>query len=106
MSGFLNILKIPHLYRNLSLSVSFLAGSGLYLYYQKIHHDQKILTPKKHNMMILNNWPFHDEILKYIGVKYSDEISSFNYSVEKIFHFNEFFIIFYLYNRWIATGAS
>jgi len=90
MSGFLNILKIPHLYRNLSLSVSFLAGSGFYLYYQQIHHDKKILTPKKQTMMMLNDWPFHDEILKYIGVKYGDEISSFNYSVEKIYHFNEF----------------
>ena len=94
MSGFLNILKIPHLYRNLSLSASFLAGSGFYLYhhYQSKLNDSSIMniSPKKQTMMMLNDWPFHDEILKYIGVKYGDDISSFNYSVEKIFHFNEF----------------
>ena len=92
MSAFLNILKIPHLYRNFSLSLSFLAGSGFYFYHQSKLNDSSQLTisPKKHNMMILNNWPFHDEILKYIGVKYGDKISSFNYSVEKIYHFNEF----------------
>ena len=95
MSGFLNILKTPHLYRNLSLSLSFVTGSGFYLYHHycrsKLNDSSQLaISPPKQKMMILNNWPFHDEILKYLCVKYGDEISSFNYSVEKIYHFNEF----------------
>jgi len=91
MSSDLNILKIPN-HHYLSLSVSFLAGFYLYHRHQSKLNGSSIMniSPKKHNMTILNNWAFHDEILKYIGVKYGDEISSFNYSVEKIFHFNEF----------------
>ena len=91
MSSDLNIIKIPN-HRYLSLSVSFLAGFYLYHRYQSKLNGSSIMTisPKKQTMMMLNDWPFHDEILKYIGVKYGDEINSFNYSVEKIFHFNEF----------------
>ena len=33
--------------------------------------------------------PFHDEILRYICVNYKDKINEFNYSVDKIYHFNE-----------------
>ena len=44
---------------------------------------------KKQRMIMMNNWPFHDEVLRYICMKYKDEINSFNYSVEKIYHFNE-----------------
>ena len=40
-------------------------------------------------MIMLNNWPFHDEVLKYLCEKYGDDINSFNYSVDKIYHFNE-----------------
>ena len=40
-------------------------------------------------MIILNNWPFHDELLRYLCIKYGDQINSFNYSTEKIYHFNE-----------------
>ena len=61
-----------------------LLGCGYlsYNYYQKEkHYGQK--------MIMLNSWPFHDEVLKYICEKYGDEINSFNYSVEKIYHFNE-----------------
>ena len=44
---------------------------------------------KKQRMIMMNNWPFHDEVLRYICMKYKDEINSFNYSVEKVYHFNE-----------------
>ena len=44
---------------------------------------------KLKKMIIFNDMPFHDEILRYIYVKYSDKINEFNYSSEKIYHFNE-----------------
>ena len=61
-----------------------LLGCGYlsYNYYQK----EKYFSQK---MIMLNSWPFHDEVLKYICEKYGDQINSFNYSVEKIYHFNE-----------------
>ena len=50
--------------------------SGLsYYFYNK--HD------RKQKMIMMNNWPFHDEVLRYVCMKYKDEIDSFNYSVEK-----------------------
>lgn len=67
------------------MGLSLMSGLGLgyYLYNQ-------LFTKKyKQKMTMLNNWPFHDEVLRYICVKYGDDINSFNYSVEKIYHFNE-----------------
>jgi len=58
-------------------------GLGYYLY------NQRFTKKYKQRMTMLNNWPFHDEVLRYICVKYGDDINSFNYSVEKIYHFNE-----------------
>ena len=52
-----------------------------------MNEEIKILPPQK--MIILNNMPFHDEILRYICVSYKDKINEFNYSVDKIYHFNE-----------------
>ena len=103
MSVALNILKIPYLYRNLlSFSLS-VAISVAYLYNRNKPISEPISEPKpisdpkremivdpKQEMIVMNDWPFHEEILKYICEKYGDEINSFNYSVEKIFHFNEF----------------
>ena len=61
-----------------------IVGCG-YLSY-KFYEREKYFKQK---MIMLNNWPFHDEVLKYLGEKYSDEINSFNYSVDKVYHFNE-----------------
>ena len=56
-----------------------------------IYHLYKELAKQDHQeMIIMNDWPFQEEILKYICEKYSDKINSFNYSVEKLFHFNEY----------------
>tara|TARA_B110000495_G_scaffold199484_1_gene212992 strand:- start:40 stop:1479 length:1440 start_codon:yes stop_codon:yes gene_type:complete len=56
-----------------------------------IYHLYNILkASSKQEMIIMNDWPFHDEILKYICHKYGEEINSFNYSIEKMFHFNEY----------------
>jgi len=63
------------------LGLSFMSGLSYYFYMNK--------STKKQKMIIMNNWPFHDEVLRYICMKYKDEIDSFNYSVEKIYHFNE-----------------
>tara|TARA_Y100001936_G_scaffold253443_1_gene318131 strand:+ start:296 stop:1627 length:1332 start_codon:yes stop_codon:yes gene_type:complete len=52
-------------------------------------YNKRFSEKDKQKMVMLNNWPFHDEILRYICMKYKDEINSFNYSVEKIYHFNE-----------------
>ena len=65
------------------LSLMSALGLGYYLY------NQRFTKKYKQRMTMLNNWPFHDEVLRYICVKYGDDINSFNYSVEKIYHFNE-----------------
>ena len=67
----------------LPITISLL-GFGIYHLYNIINQ-----FPKQ-EMIVMNDLPFHEEILKYICEKYGDEINSFNYSVEKIFHFNEF----------------
>jgi hypothetical protein len=67
----------------LSLMSGLGLGLGYYLY------NQRFTKKYKQRMTMLNNWPFHDEVLRYICVKYGDDINSFNYSVEKIYHFNE-----------------
>ena len=67
----------------MSLSIMSVLGLGYYLY------KQRFTEKYKQKMTMLNNWPFHDEVLRYICVKYGDDINSFNYSVEKIYHFNE-----------------
>ena len=77
-------------------AVTGLIGYNIYSYYKNslIMNDAlQILDDRdkkdKKKMIILNNWPFHDEILRYLCVKYGDQIISFNYSTEKIYHFNE-----------------
>ncbi|MAD57193.1 MAG: hypothetical protein CMK44_01290 [Porticoccus sp.] len=69
-------------YTQKATALSLLVGCGYYIY-------KNTLSEKKQKMIMFNNWPFHDEVLRYICMKYGDEIDSFNYSVEKIFHFNE-----------------
>lgn len=71
-------------------------GYNIYSYYKNsliMNDTLQILDDRdnkdKKKMIILNNWPFHDEILRYLCVKYGDQINSFNYSTEKIYHFNE-----------------
>ena len=61
-----------------------LLGCG-YLTYKRYEKERYF----KQKMIMLNGWPFYDEILKYLCEKYNDDINSFNYSVEKIYHFNE-----------------
>lgn len=69
------------------LGFSLVSGISYCIYKDSIN---KLFTKKyKQKMIMLNNWPFHDEVLRYICIKYGDEINSFNYSVEKIYHFNE-----------------
>ena len=80
----MNNLLMNQIKLNGILGLSIL-GCGFLSYNQYIK-EQKF----KQKMMMLNGWPFHEEILKYICAKYGDEINSFNYSVEKIYHFNEF----------------
>ena len=65
------------------MSLSIMSVLGYYLY------NQRFTKKYKQKMIMLNNWPFHDEVLRYICVKYGDDINSFNYSVDKIYHFNE-----------------
>lgn len=65
------------------MGFSLIGGLGYCFYYKRF------IEKDKQKMVLLNNWPFHDEILRYICMKYKDEINSFNYSVEKIYHFNE-----------------
>ena len=40
-------------------------------------------------MVMTSIHEFHDDILKYICEKYEDKINSFHYSLEKVYHFNE-----------------
>ena len=80
----MNNLLMNQIKLNGILGLSIL-GCGFLSYNQYIK-EQKF----KQKMIMLNGWPFHEEILKYICAKYGDEINSFNYSVEKIYHFNEF----------------
>ena len=91
----LNILRNPIIYHRAPFVLSII-GIGLLSYNCKKQYlvdnyfgDRDKIKPKQ-KMMMLNDWPFHDEILKYICTKYRDDINSFNYSVEKIYHFNEF----------------
>ena len=74
---------MEHIKLNSIMGLSVL-GCG-YLSYKFIERETKF----KQKMIMLNSWPFHDEVLKYLCEKYGDEINSFNYSVEKIYHFNE-----------------
>ena len=91
----LNILRNPIIYHRVPFVLSII-GIGLLSCNSKTQYlvdnyfgDRDKIKPKQ-KMMMLNDWPFHDEILKYICTKYRDDINSFNYSVEKIYHFNEF----------------
>ena len=91
----LNILRNPIIYHRVPFVLSII-GIGLLSCNSKAQYlvdnyfgDRDKIKPKQ-KMMMLNDWPFHDEILKYICTKYRDDINSFNYSVEKIYHFNEF----------------
>ena len=73
---------------NSIIGLSSLVGCGLVYNRDKIY-DYFDIHYKNKKMIIYNNWPFHDEVLRYICIKYSDDINSFNYSVEQIYHFNE-----------------
>ena len=66
------------------MSFALLSGLISYNLYKKY-----INTNDEYEMIILNDWDFHDEVLKYLYDNYSDQINSFNYSVEDIYHFNE-----------------
>ena len=69
------------------LGFSLMSGLSYCIYNDSIN---KLFTKNyKQKMIMMNNWPFHDEVLRYICIKYGDDINSFNYSVEKIYHFNE-----------------
>jgi len=61
--------------------LSSLISYNLYRKYKNSQDEYKII--------ILNEQGFHDEVLKYLYDNYSDQINSFNYSVEDIYHFNE-----------------
>ena len=63
------------------LGLSLIGGCSFYY--------NKISSKVQKEMILFNNWPFHDEVLRYICMKYADNINSFNYSVEKVYHFNE-----------------
>ena len=67
-------------------NISFALLSGLISYnlYRKYRNSQD-----EYKIIILNEQGFHDEVLKYLYDNYSDQINSFNYSVEDIYHFNE-----------------
>ena len=54
---------------------------------QLMNQEMKIKPLQK--MIVVNDMPFHDELLRYICMNYKDQINEFNYSVEKIYHFNE-----------------
>ena len=79
----MNNLLMSQIKFNSMIGLSLLGCSYLsYKYYEREKYF-------KQKMIMLNSWPFHDEVLKYLCEKYGDEINSFNYSVEKIYHFNE-----------------
>ena len=73
-------------YRNLSIPI-ILSGIGYstYVYYTR----NKAIRDDKYSLIIPSNMDFFDEVLRYIYVKYPEEIKDFNYSVQKIYHFNE-----------------
>ena len=79
----MNNLLMNQLKLNSMIGIS-LFGCG-YLSYKYYERERYF----KQKMIMLNSWPFHDEVLKYLCEKYGDDIDSFNYSVEKIYHFNE-----------------
>lgn len=79
----MNNLLMNQLKLNGMIGISLL-GCG-YLSYKYYERERYF----KQKMIMLNGWPFHDEVLKYLCEKYGDDINSFNYSVEKIYHFNE-----------------
>ena len=41
------------------------------------------------SLIITNQCQYYDEVLRYIYVMYGENIDNFNYSSEKIYHFNE-----------------
>ena len=49
---------------------------------------ETIIYPKK-TLVIPSNGVFFHEVLRYIYIKYPEKIDKFNYSEEKIYHFNE-----------------
>ena len=81
----MNNMLMNQIKLNSILGLSTLVGCGLFYNRDKIYDT----FFSKQKMIIYNNWAFHDEVLRYICVKYDDQINSFNYSVEKIYHFNE-----------------
>jgi hypothetical protein len=66
-----------------------LMGIPIYCCLECVYLSYKRTIECKQKMIMFNNSPFHDEVLKYICVQYNDQINSFNYSVEQIYHFNE-----------------
>ena len=70
--------------------------------HQENHNDLSVITPPRVNfsdkettihpkktLVIPSNGIFFNEVLRYIYIKYSENIDKFNYSEEKIYHFNE-----------------
>ena len=57
----------------------------------KVKEDNNLIKVEKNNksLVITNKCQFYDEVLRYIYVMYEDHINDFNYSSEKIYHFNE-----------------
>ena len=92
ISGIIGILG----YRLLShyLTWSSNLASGLASENSLVPRQSKSKSKTKHNkgeqrMIMSNAHEFHDEILKYICEQYGDQVNSFNYSLEKVYHFNE-----------------
>ena len=43
----------------------------------------------QYKLIIPSNNKYFDDVLRYIHIKYPDKINKFNYSSDKIYHFNE-----------------
>jgi len=67
-----------------NIGMGIFTGITSYMIYDRYKYQKK-----DHKMIILNEWDFHDEVLKFIYHNYSDKIKSFNYTVDDIYHFNE-----------------
>ena len=72
--------------QSINYPIVMLSGLGVGLLSYYYYKERK---NKENKLIIPSNFPLHDEIVQYMYEKYGDEINEFNYSVDTIYHFNE-----------------
>ena len=112
MATLLKLFRDPNFYRRLPLPIATIASLSMlgYCIHRQSNQINTLFSPlrnifknislqdinlkipdikEKMKLIIPNDFPFHDEVLQYMYHKYGDQINEFNYTSEKVYHFNE-----------------